>query len=333
MDSAPVTTRSTGFYQVLLFIVLQISAIMIYDVAQYQMVTLYETPLEWIGWASLFFLILIPATGLISWKLKGRVQLGTIRWEYRTREVGLSEFTQMVKDYNKSYRYMIAALDYRILPLLPVLYFGALFLPFLLMRTSLLVILMTPVIIALLLVMFGSFYAYLVFKLVSNSATHEFPTHKPRVLQSSVKFLSHVPGVYWSGVRVTIGESGGFYTLRDPCSVARIEGIEGAARIECVVDNTGNISSMASLLESEKPDSPLIVGKVDAPLTTMNAAQLIRKTLQVYIESRGGEDILDDVLQEVDAFLEGVTLPEAQGISNDGLISSGDKGPPAEERT
>ncbi len=333
MGSAPVTTRSTGFYQVLLFIVLQIWAIMIYDVAQYQMVTLYETPLEWIGWASLLFLTVVPATSLISWKLKDRVQLGTIRWDCRTREVGLSEFTRMVKDYNKRYRYMIAALDTRILPLLPVFYFGALFLPLLLMRTSLLVILMTPVIIALLLVMFGSFYAYLVFKLVPNSASHEFPTHRPRVFQSSIKFLSHMPGIYWSGVRVTIGESGGFYTLRDPCPVARIEGIEGVARIECVVDDSGRISSMASLLESEESDSPVIVGKVDAPLTAMNAARLIRKTLEVYIESRGGEDILDEVLQEVDRFLEGMSLLEARRISNDGLISSGDKGPQAEERT
>jgi len=239
----------------------------------------------------------------------------------------------MVNDYNKSYRYMIAALDTRILPLLPVFYFGALFLPFLLMRASLLVLLMTPVAIALLLVMFGSFYAFLIFKLAPNSATDEFPTHKPQVFKSSVGLLSHLPGIYWSGVRVAIGESGGFYTLRNPCAVARIEGIEGAARIECVVDEAGGISSMSSLLESEKPDSPLIVGKVDAPLTITNAAQLIRKTLEVYIESRGGEDILGEVLQEVDAFLQTMTLPEAPEISSDGLISSGDKGTAAEERT
>ena len=333
MSSAPVTARSTGLYQVLLFIVLQIWAFMIYEVAQYQMVTLYETPLEWIGWASLLFLTLIPVTSAISWNLKDRVQLGTIHWDYRIREVGLNEFTQIVNDYNKSYRFMIATLDIRLLLLVPVCYVGGLFLPFLLMRTSLLVILMTPVVIALLLVMFGSFYAYLVFKLVPNSATHEFPTHRPRMFQSFVKFLSHMPGIYWSGVRVTIGESGGFYTLRDPCPVARIEGIEGVARIECVVDDTGRISGMASLLESEKSDSPSIVGKVDAPLTSKNVARLIRKTLEVYIETRGGKDILDEVLQDVDAFLERVTLLEAQEISNDGLISSSDKGPPAEERT
>ena len=333
MGSAPVTTRSTGFHKVLLVIVLQIWAIMIYDVAQYQMVTLYETPLEWIGWASLLFLTLILVTSAISWKLKNRVQSGAVRWDYQIREVGLSEFTQMVNDYNKSYRYMIASLDVRLLVLVPVCYVGCLFLPFLLMRTSLYVILMTPVIIALLLVMFGSFYAYLVFKRIPNSATHEFPTQRPRVFQSSVTFLSHLPGIYWSGVSVTIGESGGFYTLRDPCSVARIEGIEGAARIECVLDDSGRITSMASLLESEGSESSLIVGRVDAPLTAMNAAQLIRKTLEVYIKSRGGEDILDEVLQEVDAFLEGSALPGTHETSNDGLISPGDKGSPAEERT
>jgi len=333
MVESPVISRSITFYQISIFVIIQIWAFMAFDVAQYQMVTLYETPLEWLGWASLLFLTLMPILSLLAWKMKEHVEFRSVVWNFRVREVNFDEFSQMIRGYNRSYRQIIATLDLRLPPLAAACFAGAVFLPFPLMRSTAIIIALTPIVIAVFLVVFGLLFSYLVFKFLPNSATPEFPTYRPNTLQESVSFLSHLPGIYWSGVRLTIGEAGGFYTIREPHPVARIEGIEGASRIDCTVDNRGSISSMKALFESESSQGPSSVGRIEAPITMADAVNLIRKTLEIYINSREDSDMLEDVLQEIDSFLGKHSHQEAQKKANDGLISSNDKGSTKEEST
>jgi hypothetical protein len=306
---------------------------MAFEVSQYQLVTLYEIPLEWIGWTSLLFLTLMPILSILIWKMKERVQYRKLDWDFRHREVTYTEFSKMVKEYNRNYRQIIAFLDLKILPLTLACYLGALFLPFALMRSVIILISVTPIIVAILLVLFGLLFSYLIFEFIPNSVTPEFPTYRPRIFQEPVRFLAHVPGIYWSGVRLTIGEAGGFYTLRNPYPVARIEGIEGVIRVDCILDDTGSISNVITLFDSEDSQDSTPIGKVESPVTTVNVVQLIRKTLETYIASRGGDDLLEDVLEEIDAYLCKHSCLNVQKKSNDGLISSNDKGPAKEERT
>lgn len=333
MVESPVISRSTTFYQIGIFIIIQVWALMAFDIAQYQMVTLYETPLEWLGWASFLFLTLMPILSVLAWKMKERVEFRSVGWNYKIREVSFDEFSQMIKEYNRSYRQIIATLDVRLPPLVGACFIGVLFLPFPLMRSIPVVIGLTPIIIAVLLVVFGILFSYFAFKLLPNSATDEFPTYRSYTLRESVRFLSHLPGIYWSGVRLTIGEAGGFYTIRRPNPVARIEGIEGASRIDCTIDNRGSISHMVALFDSDDSQETSIVGRIDTPVTIVDAARLIRKTLEVYINSREDDEMLEDVLQEIDSFLGKHVSLQAQKKANDGLISSGDKGSAKEEST
>ncbi len=333
MVESPVISKSITFYQIGIFVIVQVWAIMAFDVAQYQMVTLYETPFEWLGWASLLFLTLMPILSVLAWKMKERVEFRSVEWNYKVREVNFDEFSQMIRGYNQSYRQIVATLDVRLPPLTAACFIGALFLPFPLMRSFPIVIALTPIILAVFLVVFCLFFSYLVFKFLPNSATPEFPTYNPNTFQKSVRFLSHLPGIYWSGVRLTIGEAGGFYTIREPHPVARIEGIEGAARIDCAVDNRGSISNMVALFESENNQESSTITRIEAPISTLGTVHLIRKTLEMYIKSREDEDLLEDVLQEIDSFLGKHDPLKAQKKTNDGLISSGDKGTVKEERT
>jgi hypothetical protein len=332
MVEPPVVIKSTTFYQIVIFLILQTWALMTFEVSQYQMVTLYETPLEWIGWASILFLTLIPMLSITTWKMKDCIQFRKADWNYRLREVNFDEFSQMVKAYNHHYRQIISILDTRILPLAVACYLGSLFLPFALMRSTILLISLTPIIIAVFLVIFGLLFFYLVFKFIPNSATPEFPTYKPLAFRESVRFLAHIPGIYWSGVRLMIGEAGGFYTLRDPHPVARIEGIEGAVRVDCNVLETGSILSMATLFDSENPQESTQIGRIKAPITMLDAAYLIRNTLDTYIKLRGSGDLLEDVLEEVNEYLDKHSDSKGQKKSSDGLISSSDKGPTEEAR-
>jgi len=333
MVESPVISKSIIYHQIAIFLFLQIWAIMAFEVSQYQMVTLFEKPFEWFGWASLLFLTLMPMLSILAWKMKDRVQFRNVEWNLKLREVNFHEFSQMVKEYNHSYRQIIANLDVRLLPLTAACYLGALFLPFPLMRSSILVISLTPIIIAVILVIFGLLFSYLLFQFIPNSATPEFPTYRTSVFRESERFISQLPVIYWSGVRLTIGEAGGFFALKEPHPVARIEGIEGAARIDCILDDKGSISNMIALFDSESSKESALIGRIDAPITVLDAVHLIRKTLETYIQSRDGEDLLEEVFEEIDAFLGKHAPLKFPKKLNDGLISSGDQDSAKEEST
>jgi hypothetical protein len=303
MTEEPLISKSPFPYQIAIFIIINLWAYMGFEVAQYQLVILYEAPLSWIGWSTLVLLSLLPILGVSTWKLKDRVQLQNPEWDFKNREVGFKEFREMVTNYNSSYRYLLSSIDYLVLLTLCICYTLMIVLPFFLMRSTVLIIQMTPIIVALIVIVFGLLFSFFIFKYIPNSATPEFPSHHPRRLQKPVQFLTGIPGIFWAGIRLTIGESGGFYTMRNPISIARIEGIEGAARLECHLDQSGAISNIVPVFEQENfnPSKELVA--VTEPVTPVKTTHLIRSMIQEYIKHSGGEEILEDVLEDIDTFL------------------------------
>lgn len=303
MAEAPIITKSVFPYQISLFILIHIWAFICYEVAQYQMVLLFESPFSWIGWGTLVVSSMLPVLGLCSWKLKDQVQLHNPEWEFKIHEVQLPEFKEMTKNYNKNYRHLISSIDYLLIILVSICYVSFIALPFYLMRTNVLIISLTPAILALITIIFGFLFSYFIFKFVPNSATPEFPTHQPRKLRKAISFLVGIPGIFWAGVQLTIGESGGYYTMREPVPIARIEGIEGAARIECEIDSSGNITRIIPTFESEETTPSEQLEDLTDHITPVNTAKLIRLMIQEYLSNRGGEEILEDVLEDIDTFL------------------------------
>jgi len=303
MTEDPLISKSPFPYQIAIFIIVNLWGFMSFEVAQYQLINLYESPLVWIGWSNLVLLSLLPVLGVSTWKLKDRVQLQNPEWDFKDREVGFKEFREMVANYNSSYRYLLSSIDYLVLLMLCICYASVIALPFFLMRSVVLIIQMTPILIALLVIVFGLLFSFFMFKYIPNSATPEFPSHQPHRLKKSISFLIGIPGIFWAGVRLTIGEAGGFYTMRNPTPIARIEGIEGTARLECQLDPSGTISSIAPIFELEnvKPSEEIVT--IPAPVTPVRATHLVRSMIQEYIQHSGGEEILEDVLEDIDTFL------------------------------
>jgi hypothetical protein len=141
-----------------------------------------------------------------------------------------------------------------------------------------------------------------VFKAIPNTASKEFPKLHPRRFKNSISFLSKLPGIFWAGVRVTIGESGGYYTMRNPVSIARIEGIEGSARLECELDTSGNILLIRPIFELEGLSDATHFAELIQPITTLSTVSLIQEMIHTYIEHSGGEEILEEVLEDILTF-------------------------------
>jgi len=303
MVESPITTKSALPYQIAIFILINLMGFICYDMAQYQMVTLYENPLSWIGMATLLLSSMLPVLGLCSWKLKDHAKLQNPKWEFKIREVSLQEFRVMITNYNKSYKHLISSIDYILILLASICYIAILALPFYLMSTNLLIISFTPAILSLISIIFGFLFSYFIFKLLPNSVPPEFPTYQPRKFRKAISFLIGLPGIFWVGVKLTIGEADGYYTLRNPIPIARIEGIEGAARIECEIDSSGNITRIIPSFESEEITPSKQLDALCEPITPVTTAKLIRLMIQEYLRHRGGEEILDDVLDDIGSFL------------------------------
>ena len=303
MTEAPVTTKSALPFQIAIFILILVWAFFCYDVAQYQMVIIYENPLSWIGWANLVLSSMLPVLGLCAWKLKDQVLLQNPKWEFKIREVSLQEFKEMTKNYNKNYTHLISSIDYPLIILTSICYILIMLLPFYLMSTTVLIISITPAILSLITIIFGFMFSYFIFKLVPNSVTSEFPTHQPRKYRRTISFLVSIPGIFWVGIELKIGAAGGYYTIREPIPIARIEGIEGAARIECEIDSSGHIIRIKPSFESDTITPSIQLSDLSEHITPVNTAKLVRLMMQEYLRHHGGEEMLEDVLEDIDSFL------------------------------
>ena len=102
---------------------------------------------------------------------------------------------------------------------------------------------------------------------------------------------------------MTLGEASGYYTIRDVNPISRIEGIESVAKIQSSIDEYGNVSKIVSYLYLDDVDEPKVIAELTGEITHRQLAEIVQKTLHSYIEARGEDEILDEVLEEITHFL------------------------------
>ncbi len=322
LSETPIRSKSSLPYLIFIFILLQVWAIIFYEVAQYQMVILYESPFSWLGWSSFILAVFIPILGVTLWRLKETSWIGPTDWNFRVREVEGGEFKTMMKEYRQKYSYLVSFVDYHTIFFTILIFIGILFIPFYLMRTNSTVISLTPSIIAILVILFGLGFSAAIFKMLPTSATSEFPIYNPRKYLKITQSFCLLPGIFWCGIRANIGESAGLYTVRDPTPVARIEGIESVGWLECKTDAKGNPLIYQAILASESDHEPIVINSIPSFLNSLEATELIKKTIELYIERHSESDVLQDIIEEIDIFIRNSTSSIDTKNGNGGLISS-----------
>ncbi len=274
-----------------------------FEIAQYHLLNLYESPFEWISWASFLFISMLPVLIGISWKMKTDITYSEPKWDFREREVTISEYEKMIRQYRQAYQIVLSIIDIPSLGLTVLLFSTAILAPFVLMRTTFYLIAATPIIFGLLLLLFGVVFTNLIFKYIPNDSTPHFPYQQTSPLNKVVRLIEQSPGISWVGVHIIIGEAGGYFTIREPKPVARIEDIESAARIECQLYDPESQFRVRSLLQLEGSGESVVVDISPDQLTPYLVAQIVQKTILAYIEARGGSELLDEVLNDLDTYL------------------------------
>jgi len=274
-----------------------------FTMAQFQLLPLYETPLTWIAWAAFILASIIPVITPVTWRMKTQIIYVEPEWDFRKREVSQSEYSEIMKQYRNEYRDYLSIIDYRLLLLAIIISVAAIATPFLLMRTNFFIIAATPVIFGIFVLIFGLVCTSFLFKFIPNEATPHFPVVSEKVLHSSIEMMQTSPGISWAGVSMTLGEASGYYTIRNAIPISRIEGIESVAKIQGSLDESGNVSRIVSTLSLDDSDKPQVIGEHTGDITHKQLAEIVRRTLRAYIEARGEDEILDEVLEEVTHFL------------------------------
>ena len=303
LTEGPIRIGSFRTYQIALFLIVFVWAVIGFEVAQVQLVPLYETPLTWIIWSLFVLVSIVPAVAAVAWRMKIQVIYVDPIWNLRDREITLSEYKEMMKEYRKEYRDFLSEIDYSLIVLASIIAFTAVAAPFLLMRTVLTLIAVTPVIFGLFVLLFGLVCASIVFKIMPNEATPHFPTVSAKSLHPMIELMHKSPGLSWVGVKLVLGEASGYYSICSVSPVARIEGIESAAMIQGEPDEEGNISKLSATIVLDESGSKKVTERSNEEVSTRLIAELVLRLLETYIKEKGEEEFIDEVIEEVEAFL------------------------------
>lgn len=280
-----------------------------FEVAQYRLLNLYVYPYVWFFWATLLFLSLMPALAAITWRIKTGISYTEPTWNLREREVMFTEYEEMTKEYQKAYRHVLSIIDYPSIFILIIVYIGAVLFPFVTMQTTTSIIAATPVVFGVLFVPFGILFANVLFRFIPNEATFYFTYPNQKQLRRIIDTMSKSPGISWAGIRVTLGEVEGYYTIRDPTPTARIEDIEGVSWIEFELGETGDLCKFVAYLQLGDGEESIVAEGSLQQLTSYFIAGIVKKILLAYINAKGEQELLADVLEEVESYLNRFRTP------------------------
>lgn len=293
-------TLEPGWYYYIAFFAIIIAWTLIgYGITQNMLVTMLLDPSLWILNIAILVTSLPIPIGIVVWRLKDDIGTVNPEWNYVNRDVEMQEYSRMVNDYNSAYPFLMAKTHFE--RLLMVLLSGMLcvFFPLVLSFISIDALFVSPHLEGGLLVIYGIFLISFLAAAIPGPISHEFPFQKTSIWPKAIAELIQIPAIYWIGIRLKIGEWKGYFTLREPHLVARIEGIQSIFALSFDVNDKGRIVALSVVNESNNEKlssiSPIIDPSLDAIKST------IKKCLLLYREASEEKGFLDDIINELDS--------------------------------
>ncbi|MFX0045195.1 MAG: hypothetical protein ACFE8Z_05065 [Candidatus Hermodarchaeota archaeon] len=285
---------------ILLFALLVAWTFLAVEVAQYSIVTAITTPSVWISSSVIVLLSLTPFALVIALWIKSRVTYNPPDWNFQVREIVYDEFDSMMNDYVKGYSHIISRIDPIMLLIVALSFVLSCGVPLLILSLSILLAAYVPFLFGALVLVYGLALAVFSHRLARNSASVDFPLHSKSPIRAAIQTLSATPGISWAGVRLSIGEAGGYYTIRSPTPVARIEAIEGSVQIEMKIDNLGQSSIVAATVvggdQSEDKSKEI---RLDPTTAVDQLASLVKWSVTTYLDEHGSNEFVEELIEDL----------------------------------
>ncbi|MGY5853689.1 MAG: hypothetical protein RTU92_09005 [Candidatus Thorarchaeota archaeon] len=292
MNEAPLSYKSLTPYYIVLFIGILIWSFTSLTIAEYSLFTLHESAIDWFVNSILVLATLALYSLVLSWRMKHQISYNDTSWNYRDQEIGLSEYIEMTREYKKKYSHITAQHDILLGLLILCWVASAVYVPTILAQ-SVSTFIYGPIVFGGAVIVYGFLISRYFFRMIPNEASSHFEVPKKRDLALHVLMLRSTPGISWAGVSVRIGESEGYYLIRDSTPVARIEGIESAIRL--VVTTTDNEESLVIA----EPKSDLELNINTAKMDEDMIGKLVREVLEAYVSLKGSDERLEEILEEL----------------------------------
>ncbi|MFX1368886.1 MAG: hypothetical protein ACFFAY_09835 [Promethearchaeota archaeon] len=269
------------------------------DISQSLLVSTVTDPLTWIVTSSAMLATLLFPCSILAWKIKNQLVYNPPDWDFQIREVPFGEYREMMDEYIQEYSHLISRVIWPDLLLLAVLVGLGISLPFVL-RFSVFMLLLFPYLYGAVVIVFGMVLVHFLIHLISTEVTDDFPYFPPSRFKKLIERLSLIPGISWVGVRIAIGESGGFYTIRDPVIVCRVEAIESSARIDGIVNSRRELHEVTGYLNLAEEREPITrTVRSEREVGNDQILDLVKWLVQEYVNAKGHEDFLSDVIDEL----------------------------------
>jgi len=233
----------------------------------------------------------------ISWYVKQYNTDIIPKWELVEREVSISDYTIMAKEYNAAYPQLMTNVSPLRIVISLALGILTLSIPVLKFHIPYQALFFVPFAFGILLIFLGITLLFTLLPAAPSSLSSEFPYQSIKKYVKGAKFLYQVPGIYWIGIRLIVGEWSGYYTLRNPSLSARIEGIESVVVIVCKLNSDGNISEVRFLNESHHTNFPFTDPILNPSIETLKSSVL--EILNWYIELSDDKDFLKEIIDEL----------------------------------
>jgi hypothetical protein len=307
MPSEIVEYKSSTAHAIALFATAIIWVLIGAEQAYITLASIIVDPSEWLLLSTIIVITMIPAVALISYNWKKQVIFTEPTWEFRIREVEFSEFEKVMKDYKRAYSFLMCQTNYFMLFLLIITCSLSILFPFV-FPFSIPFLIWGPYFFAGLILVSLFLLAIFVFRATPNSATPYFRTYPIKSLRKLVDKLWDTTGISWSGVRLTIGQSSGYYLIQEAKAVGRIEGIESVGAIECDKIDKSRYTA-TSVLQFGSVDDAITLSYDSDSLTIqeLDLNDLVKRTLIKYIDLKGVNELLKDIIQDL-----GITLSDEQ---------------------
>lgn len=203
----------------------------------------------------------------------------------------------MMHEYSEGYSMVLHKIPLFTAILSIIFALAAVFHMYIIATLDVLLLVFLPYSYGFLMLLYGIFLTISIYSATPTDPGIHFPYTPPCVLKDAISIFEQVLGISWTGIKITIGEAGGYYTIRSPRIVARIEEIESAVKIVGDVDEQGRLIRISSRFDNvESSDLEIMSKDYTSPDDILD---LVRESVKSYICISGYNELLEELVEEL----------------------------------
>ena len=146
-------------------------------------------------------------------------------------------------------------------------------------------------------ILLGIAYTAVIFTGFPSPIEDEFRLPFIPRLEKTMHMIFDLPVLSWIGLKLHIGEWHGYYVIREPEIVAKIENLESAASLHFQIDSKGVVESVYISNESNREDFPKELKRSYPNL--LDISNLLREFVLWYASVSDDKELLDEIIEEL----------------------------------